>query len=79
MDREIERRRRLAAIGKRDPDKDLADAKEALRSAHRLFQQSRDRKTIPSAHAQDVYAKALREVEICERVLEDIERLEGIA
>jgi len=79
VDREIERRVRLARIGKRDPDKDLREAKESLKSAKRLFDQSRDRKSIPSAHAQEVYARALREVEIAQRVLEDIERREMTA
>ena len=76
---EIERRIRLARIGKRDPDKDLAEARNTLKNAKKAFDASKDRKGIPSYHASDTYAKALRDVQIAEAVLDEIERLEEIA
>lgn len=69
---EIERRIQLVEQGRRDPLLDYSRACEELKHAHESFKNSkgRDRKATPSPSAQENYARALREVDICSRVLD---------
>jgi hypothetical protein len=69
-DREISRRVDLVLSGKRDPQKDYTDASENVKRAHTAFKASRDKAQMPSAHASEQYAKALRDLDIAFRVLQ---------
>lgn len=77
-DYELQRRLRAVERGK-DPCEALQAAQEARMAAYRAFQASRTKAGIPSAHASDLYARALREVELCQRVLQIVQPLEETA
>jgi hypothetical protein len=68
---EHEIRRRISQVeqGRRDPHKDYDIACENVKLAHDAFKRSYG-KTGPSIHAQEVYAKALRDLELATHVLE---------
>lgn len=68
---ENELRRRISQVeaGRRDPHKDYEVACENVRIAHANFKNTRS-KAGPSPHAQEVYAKALRDLELATHVLQ---------
>ena len=68
-DREIARRIDQVISGKRDPEKDYQDASEAVKRAHGAFKASKDKRQAPSVNAAENYARALRDLDICQQVI----------
>lgn len=69
-ERELSRRLEAVKSGRKDPMKEYLAANEAVKKAHTAYKNSRDRQQQPSPSASEQYAKALRELDLCSRVLD---------
>lgn len=69
-ERTLQRRLDQVRDGKRDAVRDYQTACEAVRTAHAAWNQSKAKRTPPSASLQDRYANALTELDLCTRILE---------
>ena len=68
---EISRRVKQCLHDKRNPLEDLQKAQAASHQLGKKFRESRNRDGTYPSTISDQYARSLREVQICEHVLED--------